>query len=170
MKLIIINGSTCSGKSTVIKSLLKERDNFFHLSYDALKWSFSKYNADNHYKDVQKIVLETARTVFKMGYDVLSDSTLYKESRNKLISLAKEAGYDILEINLETDFEVLAKRFDERVASALLSPERKISNLSKDRFKELFNIFNAEKSSSAIIIRTDNQSIEDVVNSVNKLL
>lgn len=170
MKLIIINGSTCSGKSTVIKSLLKERDNFFHLSYDSLKWSFSKFNADKHYKDVQKIVLETARAIFKMGYDVLSDSTLYRESRNKLINLAKEAGYDILEINLEADFEVLVKRFDERVASALLSPERRISNLSKDRFKELFNIFNAEKSSSAIIIRTDNQSIEDVVNSVNKLL
>jgi predicted kinase len=104
-----------------------------------------------------------------MGYNILSDSTLYRESRNKLINLAQEAGYEVLEINLEADFEVLAKRFDERVASALLNPERRISNLSKDRFKDLFNIFNEEKNPSATIIRTDNQSIEDVVNNINKL-
>ncbi len=170
MKLVIINGSSCSGKSTVIKNILKERDDFFHLSWDSLKWLFSKYNHDRHYEDVKNLVLATAKTIFKMNYNILSDSSLYREMRNQLISLASDSGYEVVEINLEADFEVLAKRFNERVASALLSPERRISNLSKDRFKNLFDIFNKEKNPSAIIIRTDTQSIEDVLREINKFL
>lgn len=170
MKLIIINGSTCSGKSTIIKSILKERENYFHLSYDALKWSFSKYKSEIHYQDVQKIVLSVADTVFKMKYNVISDSTLYKYSRDKLIESALANGYEILEINLEADFEILAKRFDERVASALLSPERRISNLSKDRFKELFDIYCNERNPLALTFRTDTQSVDEVLEKVMKLV
>ena len=172
MKLIILNGSSCSGKSTIIKNVMREKDNFFHLHYDSLKWSFSKYSKEKHYKDVQKIVLAVAETVFKMRYDVISDSSLTRIFREKLISLANKNDYKILEINLEADYKVLLKRFNERVASALLVPEkdRRISNLSVDRFKELFNIFNQEKSSSAKTFRTDTQSIENVSEKVIELL
>lgn len=169
MKLLILSGSSCSGKSSVIKYIMGKREHLFHLSYDALKWSFSGYNPNRHYQDVQKIVLAVASTVFKMEYDVVSDSTLYNKSRKELIDLAVFAGYQILEVNLEASPEVLTKRFDERVAGALATPERKISNLSKDRFQELLGIFEKEKNSQAIPIRTDNQSIEDVAESILKL-
>ncbi|MEI7451705.1 MAG: AAA family ATPase [Candidatus Falkowbacteria bacterium] len=170
MKLIILNGSTCSGKSTIIKNILKKRDHLFHLSYDSLKWSFSNYKPDTHFNDVRIIVLAVAAAVFKMGYDVISDSTLSRESREKLKNLAIEAGYEILEVNLEADFELLSERFDARVASALLNPERRISNLSKDRFVELYNTFNQEKNASALVFRTDMQSEEEISDSIIKLL
>lgn len=170
MKLVILNGSTCSGKSTILKIIMKQKDNFFWLSYDALKWSFSQYKSEIHYQDVQKVLLTIANTVFDMKYNIITDSVLYAASREKLINLANRAGYEILEINLETDFEVLSQRFDERVASALANPHSRISNTSKDRFKELFDIFNQEKNPKAITLRTDTQSIEEVTNSVIKLL
>lgn len=169
MKLLILNGGSCSGKSSVIKYIMKKREHLFHLSYDSLKWSFSNYSSDKYYKDVQKIVLAVASTVFKMNYDVISDSTLYNSSRKKLINLATLAGYQILEINLEASREILIKRFDERVASALATPEKRISNFSKDRFQELLDIFEREKNLQAISIRTDNQSIEDVAESILKI-
>lgn len=169
MKLLILNGGSCSGKSSVIKYIMKKRDNLFHLGYDSLKWSFSNYSSDKHYKDVQEIVLTVASTVFKMNYDIISDSTLYNSSRKKLINLATLAGYQILEVNLEANTEVLIKRFDERVASALAAPEKRISNLSKDRFQELLDIFEREKNPQAISIRTDDQNIEDVAESILKI-
>ena len=149
---------------------MKQKDDFFWLSYDALKWSFSQYKLATHYQDVQKVLLTMANTVFGMKYNIVTDSVLYASSRKKLIDLAVSAGYEVLEINLETDFEILSKRFDERVASALANPNSRISNTSKDRFKELFDIFNQEKNPEAITLRTDTQSIEEVTDSVMKLL
>lgn len=148
---------------------MKEKDHFFHLHYDSLKWSFSQYSNEKHYKDVQKIVLAVALAVFNMDYNVISDSSLTKEFREKLINLAKQKDYEIIEINLEADYEILLDRFRERVASALKNPERRISNLSEDRFKELFDIFTSEKNPSAISFRTDTQTIDQVSESVMNL-
>lgn len=170
MKLVILNGSTCSGKSATLKIIMKQKNHLFWLSYDALKWSFSNYKSETHYQDVQKVLLTVASAVFDMKYNVITDSVLYASSREDLISLAEQAGYEIFEVNLETDFEVLSKRFDERVASALANPNSRISNLSKDRFKELFDIFQREKNPEAITFRTDILGAEEVASNVMKLL
>lgn len=170
MKLVILNGSSCSGKSTILKNVMKQKDNFFQLSYDSIKWLFSDYQSNRHYDDVVKVLLAVTNTVLDMKYNIITDSVLYDSYRQKLVFLAREAGYEVLEINLEADFEILSTRFDERVICALATPDKRISNLSKDRFKELFDIFQQEKNPEAITFRTDIQSIEEVTDSIIKLL
>ncbi len=170
MYFLSINGASCSGKSTIIKEIVKSENNLFHLSYDALKWSFSKYNSKTHYNLVAELLLNLAKFIVNKKYNIICDSSLYKKDRNKLISLAKKHGYKIIEINLEADFSVLKERFKERVASALANPGSRISNISDKRFKELFNIFEREKNKKALEIRTDNQEIGDVVKNILKLI
>jgi len=170
MKLVILNGSSCSGKSTIIKNMINEKERYFHLSYDFLKHSFSKYKSAEHYQEVQKVVMAVAETVLKMKYNIITDSVLYKASRTKLVKLAKKAGYEILEINLEADYKILAARFDQRVEAHLNGSGMRITNLSKKRFKELYEIFQQEKNPKAISFRTDTQSIEEVSKQVLKLL
>ncbi|MFA5998040.1 MAG: AAA family ATPase [Candidatus Paceibacterota bacterium] len=169
MKFISINGSTCSGKSSVIKEVLKQRDHLFYLSYDAVKWSFSHYSPDTHFKDVHTVMLAMAEALCKMQYDVISDSGLFKKWREELLNIPRSHGYDVVEINLECDYELLAQRFDERVAAKLANPEIRISNLSKNRFKELNDTFQKEKNTSALTFRTDTQSLEEISESVLKL-
>ena len=172
MKLIIFNGSSCSGKSSVIKNIMTEKDNYFHLNHDSIKWLFSKYESNRYYKDVHKVLLAIAVAVFEMKYNVLLDCSFYKSSRQEFIDLGKKYDYEILEINLEADYEVLLKRFNERVERALSVPvkDRRIANTSADRFKELFDIYNSEKNSSAITFKTDTETIEEVTGRVMKLL
>ena len=148
---------------------MKEKDGLFHLGYDSLKWSFSKYTKEKYYEDVQKVILAVAETIFKIGYDVLSDSSLKKFSREKLIDLAKKYNYEVIEVNLVADYEILAKRFDERVARAKADPERKISNLSKERHKEIVEMFHEEKNPDAIIFRTDTQTEKEISENILKL-
>lgn len=171
MKIIIFNGSSCSGKSSIIKNLMKERDGLFYLHYDSLKWSFSKYSSEKHYKDVQRIVLAVAKEALNMRLDVVSDSSLTRVFREKLIDLATQYNYEVIEINLEADFDILLKRFNERVESALKVPEkdRRISNLSVDRFKELYTIYNQEKNLSAITFRTDIETPEEITEKIQKM-
>ncbi len=167
MKFISINGSTCSGKSSVIKNIMKEREHVFHLAYDSVKWSFSKYTPQKQFQDVHRLMAIMAKEVFEMKYDVISESGLHREWREELFAAARAHGYEVVEINIEADYDVLAQRFDERVARALANPEmRQPSNTSKERFKELHDIFQREKNPSALTFRSDTQSIEEIAESV----
>ncbi|MBI4088733.1 AAA family ATPase [Candidatus Kaiserbacteria bacterium] len=170
MKFISINGSSCSGKSLVIKNILKQRDHLFHLSYDTIKWSFSKYSSKEQFKDVHAVMLAMAKAVFVMKYDVISESGLYKDWREVLFATARAHGYEVVEIVLGADYEVLERRFDERVARAAADPEARIANRSKERFKELFDIFQKEKNASALTFRSDIQSAEEIAEGILKLL
>ena len=115
------------------------------------------------------VMVSILDTMCKLKYNIISEA-LKKESREEIIGLAKEYGYEVLEINLEADWKVLSERFDERVAIALANPEKKIANLSKDRFKELFERYQNEKNPLALTFRTDTQSVENVSSDIMKLL
>ena len=169
MKFISINGSTCSGKSAVIKNVMRERDRLFHLAYDSVKWSFSKYSPQEQFNDVHAVMSAMAEAVFTMGYDVISESGLHREWREKLFAAARAHGYEVIEIVLEADYGVLEKRFDERVARAAANPEVRISNLSKERFKGIYETFQKEKNPVALAFRSDEQSPEEIAESVLKL-
>lgn len=166
----MFNGSSCAGKSTLIQKVLENREHYYKLSYDALKWSFSQYHPNTHFSDVRKLVRAVAESVCEMGYNIVCDSALHQETRDLLFQIPKKHGYEIVEINLDADYEVLAKRFDERVVDALAKQSKTISNTSKERFKELYDIYQTEKNPLAITFRTDLENIEGVTAKVLALL
>ncbi len=172
MKLIILNGSSCSGKSTITKNIMMKKSHYFHINRDSIKWLFSKYKYERDHENVQKILLTIADTVFKMGYNTILDFAIYKKYRQEIIDLAKKYKYELLEINLEADYEILLKRFNERIKNVSLVPkkDRLISNTSVKRFKEIFDIFNKEKNHLAITVRTDTQTVEKVLKTIIKFL
>ncbi|MEK7176864.1 MAG: AAA family ATPase [Patescibacteria group bacterium] len=170
MKLTIINGSPCSGKSTIIKRVLKEKEHFFYLSYDSLKWQFSNYVSGKYKEDILEMLLVMAERAFDLQYDVVSDVGLTRVWREKLKDIAVAHKYEIVEINLEADFDVCATRFDERVLSALTKPESRIANTSKEKFKEMYDLYQTNKNPNAITLRTDVASVEEVRSRVLELL
>ena len=48
--------------------------------------------------------------------------------------------------------------------------DRRISNLSEERFKELFDIFNKEKNPDAITFKADEETPEEIVEKIKKYL
>lgn len=114
-------------------------------------------------------MLAMTQALCEMKYDIICDSGLRREWREKLLGVPRANGYDVIEINLEADYKILEQRFDERVAKALATPGSKISNTSKERFKELYDIFEKEKNPSALTFRTDTQSAEEIAKSIIKL-
>src|SRR6202171_5797601 len=116
MKLIILSGAPCSGKSSVASAILARKERYFFLSYDSLKWSFSQYSSGKYYKEIHVIMLAMLRTFCELKFNVVVEA-LHRESRQNLIDVAKEYGYEIVLINLEADYEVLSRRLDERLAA-----------------------------------------------------
>ncbi len=107
-----------------------------------------------------------ADTVFAMKYDVISDTALHKDFRTLLLTLARERGREVIEVNLEANYSVLEKRFEARIAEAHARPEKKISNFSKERFKELFEMYHRDKNTSATTFRTDLETSEAITEKI----
>jgi predicted kinase len=171
MKLTIINGSSCAGKSTVVKAILKEKEHLFHLSYDSLKWSFSRYSPEKHSDNVHVLFFAVAETMIEMGYDVICDSTIFKKWRERLIEFATARRYEIVEVNLEAEYKTLLERFNARVARAKANPEMRITNTSEERFRTLYDTYQTEKNTAALTFWTDReQPIEEIEESILKLL
>ncbi len=166
MKFIMVNGASCAGKSTIVDQILTHKERYFRLSYDALKWLFSQYRPTTHYNDVSTLVGAVLERVSTMEYNIVCDGGLHREWRESLFSIVRPRGYEVVEINIEAAYDVLLKRFDERVADALVNKSKRISNTSVERFKELFDTYEAEKNPSAITFRTDSESIDEIVRKV----
>ena len=145
---------------------MAQKERYYQLSYDSLKWSFSQYRPDVHFDDVRALVRAVAESVCGMNYNIVCDSALYRDAREELLQIPKKHGYEVIEINLEADYEVLEERFDSRVKDAILNPEKRISNTSKDRFKELYDIYNAEKNPLALTLRTDRETVEGITEKI----
>jgi len=115
-------------------------------------------------------MLAVAISTFKMKCDIICDSgVLYKDWREKLITLSTEHGYDIVEINLEANFDILSQRFDERVKKALSQPEVRMSNFSKKKHQKLYEDYQKENNNKALTLRTDIHSPEEIVSEIRKL-
>jgi len=170
MKFVMINGPCCVGKSTVINTIVSEHGHLYKLSYDAQKWLFSKYNPNTHSEDVCKVLGVLAGTVSEMGYDIICDGARFKDSRETLFDIVKKNGYEIIEINLEADFEVLLQRFKERVTNAAVDTSNPISNTSVERFKELFDIYQVEKNPTVVTLRTDKLSPKEITKNIFELI
>jgi predicted kinase len=166
MKFIQLNGPSCVGKSTIVARILEERPRYYKVSYDALKWGFSQYKPEVHFEDVRKLVLALAEGVCEIRYNIICDSGMHRKTRENLFAIARKHNYEVIEINLEADYDVLEKRFNKRLADAEANPGKRMANKSHDRHRELFDIYLSEKDPSALTFRTDKMSVEDVVASI----
>ena len=164
MKLVILSGAVCAGKTTVVRELMKKTERYFHLSYDSLKWQFSQYSSGKYRKEILALRLAMLRSLCEMKYNVITEST-HASTRQAHIDIVREHGYEVLEINLEADYDVLLRRCEERNAVVEL---KKV--VSRKRFDEVFRLYESEKNVSALTFRTDSQSIQEILESILKLL
>lgn len=162
MKFIQINGPSCVGKSTLVKRILDEKPRYYKVSYDALKWGFSQYKPDDHFDDVRALVRALAEAVCKIEYNIVCDSGMHLATREQLFEIARRYNYEVIEINLEADYEVLLQRFNERIAAAALNPEARVANKNPSRHRELFDIYQKEKSPGVLTFRTDLMSVDEI--------
>ena len=166
MKFILLNGPSSVGKSDTIDAVMAEREWLFHLSYDKLKWQFSHYHVHHHYRDVEHLVLAMADAIFDMNYDVISDTALHQDFRTILLTLARNHGREIIEVNLEAEYAVLEERFERRIAEVQANPLMRVSNISKDRFKELYEMYHHDKNPNATTFHTDIETREAITKKI----
>lgn len=164
--LILINGPTCVGKSAVITELGKLRTGFFHLSYDRVKWCFLDYKSGSHADEIYKMLTALMRECVEAGVSVIKDGGLYKEKIFPIVELAKEAGYKIVEVNLEAPKEILIKRFEDRIERSNKNGKEGFANLSEERFWELNEMYESSKNTELKTYDTSLMSSEEIAKDI----
>lgn len=102
--MIITVGVPCSGKSTYAKELCEKDDSFIEINRDWIRhnvvcpgsdWSNYKFTKKRE-QDVTQIQEEMIMDAFAKGKSVImSDTNLNEKTRNKLIKVADDLGYEV---------------------------------------------------------------------------
>lgn len=166
--LVILNGPSCVGKSSVVTELGKLQPNLFHLAFDRVKWSFLDYTSGSHTEEIYKLLMLIEEEAIRNEWPLIHEGGLYPKYLQSIIDVAEKAGYRSLCINLTAPKEVLLTRFKQRVEEVTLL-NKKIGNTKEDRFWEIYDITEQGKDQSAPTYDTSVMTSEDIAKEIVKL-
>lgn len=160
MKLILINGPTGIGKSTVAEKVHNNYPLSFLVDIDALRRYISGYREHKvQSKKLSLLVSESiVETYLKSGHDVVIDKVFTDvEVADRFIELGKKYDADVYEFILNASRELVIKRAEERGyrEGGLLTPEKVV------KFWEGIQDY-IKKRSEAVVINVEVLSQEEV--------
>ena len=168
MKLIILNGPSGVGKSTISALLHADMSNSILIDVDEVRRSIPDYK-ENRQESLMQSYEKTASMIdeaFKIEQNVIIDKTItYSDTLDLFISVAKKHNAEVYEFLLFADKATIQARADERGyrPGSLLTPERvgelweKIDALRKER-------------SSALVIDTKDKDIQETLSEIKETL
>jgi len=128
----------------------KANDRIVRISYDQVKRWISNYSPERDFIDVYRILTAMSEEIFSMGMNAYFDGAIYKKEREVIIVSAKEYGYKIVELNIDIDYSVARERFQERIDIKKSNPNALISNVSPEKHRRIYDLYNNEKNLKAI--------------------
>ncbi len=161
-KLILINGPSCAGKSTVVSSFFEAKKDIFWLKYDAVKRFFVDYEPATDKQKVVDLLTVIAKDRITKNETILAEG-LIDESFYDIQQFAKDSGYTIYEFNIEAPYDVLLARFRERVKNPI--PGIKI-NSSEDKHLEIYTRYQSTKNQNAVTLNTNVMTPEDISHTI----
>jgi len=129
MKLIILNGPTGVGKSTLAKNLIEQIPHSVFIDVDELRRTVPGYPEKK--EETQRLAYEkTAELIenyLREDKNVIIDKTIHKaEVLEQFIAIAKKRSADVFEFLVFADKDTVQKRANERgyKPNGLLTPEK----------------------------------------------
>ena len=161
MKLIIINGPTGIGKSTVAKKIHDKLPLSFLLDIDAQRRYISDYRKNR--KESSELSFVVSRAIvdeyLKSGHSVIIDKVIFKTTTiSDFIELAKKHNAKVYEFILNLDKKTLINRAKERgyKDEGLLTSEK------VEEFWETTQEY-IKNRPDAVVIDTKNLNVEGVI-------
>lgn len=149
-RVIIINGPSCVGKTSIAKEICKQSgDKFVHLQIDEFKkLLFTILNKDQRHNGrniCDNIMLNTAQELINNKFNIVIDTIFNEESG--AILLAKKhldffKNYEVLFVGIDCPLEIRLKRFHEHNDNILRNEKAIIAGCNDFVLcKELYNLW-----------------------------
>lgn len=166
MKLIILNGPSGVGKSTISSRLQTDIADAVLIDVDELRRSIPNYKEQR--RESLLLAYEKTRdaivSILREGKTVIIDKAIsFTDTLDSFVTTGKEYGADVREVILFAPREVVQGRADER-------GYKPGSLLTRERVGELWDQLNGlrEERSQAIVIDTQGLSIEETYEKVKE--
>ncbi|MEX0598396.1 MAG: AAA family ATPase [Candidatus Paceibacterota bacterium] len=168
MKIIVINGPTGIGKSTIASKIHQDLPLAFLLSIDEQRRYISHYRENRiESRDlVHKIALDIVNNYLQTGNDIIIDGVITDiEFIEKIIQIGQKHNAQIFEFILNSDKDTLIKRAKERGfrEGGLLTPEKVIE------FWHNIQIYIRNRPDSQVL-NTENLTIEETYEFIKEKL
>jgi hypothetical protein len=160
--VLVINGPSCGGKSSVSDILFGKYGGIFKAKFDALKWLISDYDPKVHRPVVHDMVIETIRTALGHGLSVIKEGAF--QEKVTYAELAAAAGASLYTANIEAPWDVLTARFQARIEAK--KEGARIANTDPVRFKELYDMYEEAKSPTELVFDSSKQNPEEIAETI----
>lgn len=165
--MIFLSWPSCAWKSTVSDALFSTYPWLFRVKSDSIKRFIAWYSRQVHIPAVTNISFDLSESAMKEWFSLLLETRI---SLEKYQELADRYWYKVIVINLEAPYDILEKRFFERVSSHKESWSKFPINTDVERFKSLYESYMAEKDPATKTFDTSNTSVEEIIIAIDKLI
>lgn len=160
--IILIQGPSCSWKTTLINGCMNSVENCFLISRDVLKRCISKYELDNpHYeKFLKDLMLVSIKQAIEAWFSILIEwqTHIYDDVRKEV----KQKNLTLKHIYIETEYLDIQARFNERKLRRAEGKEV-IYNLSEERLKKIYDYNIKNKPSDAMVLNSSQLNKQEML-------
>ncbi len=130
--ILFLTGPSCSGKSTIFKSLAEELPYNYLVSYDKLKLQLHNYDRVKHRQVMRNISIGCLEMVCREGLFVLLELWQFDEVDYSLVNaIAEKHGYVFKTIHITASKDVLIERSHDRVSTGIENSREVMARYTK---------------------------------------
>jgi predicted kinase len=140
--ILIVNGPICGGKTKAVDVIMNNYKRVFRLSPNKIKFLISDYTPDRDRASVHECTMIIAERMFANGMSLILEggSVAQGNLNEQLAELATKNGIALTIVNVEAPIEILKKRFEDRIDTALMRGS-KISVTDDEGFMQRYNAY-----------------------------
>ena len=165
--MIFLSWPSCAWKSTVSDALFSKYPWLFRVKSDSIKRFIAWYSRQVHIPAVTNMSFDLSESAMKEWFSLLLETRF---SLERYQELANRYWYKVIVINLEAPYDILEKRFFERVSSHKESWSNFPINTDVERFKSLYESYMTDKIPATITFDTSAITVEEIVKTIDNII
>jgi ribose 1,5-bisphosphokinase PhnN len=177
--ILVINGPSASGKSTVKNYFADKYSNIFSASRDRIKWLISGYSSKEFQKETYAMNIALIEIALEYGLHIIVDQGIQTPDGNVEIEnylteefqrLSKKFNVKLTEVNIEASFETISERFQDRIEAKKRGAKIAMTDpiMMKERFENYQRRKNENEGNPTFM--TDNRTPEDIAEEILGIL
>ena len=165
--IILLSWPSCSWKSTVSDTLFEKYPWIFRVKSDSIKRFISWYTPNLYVNNVTNMCFALCESAMQEWFSLLCEIRFTLDTYQ---ALAEKYEYKIVTVNLEAPYEILEKRFSERVTAYKESWSKWYMNTDMGRFTSMYEKYMTDKIDATMSFDTSKVTVDETIKTIDNYI